>query len=588
MGAEKIKLLNKIKSTIHSNIKWNSLIVIMAFSMTVIALSAVLIITSAVNNRYSEAISETTKRNNTQVVENVAVSIDSYLEEMVSVSESLSNFIKENQNITHDMLYRYNFILRNDIDTIAAFDRNANLLIKTDKRNFKENTSLASQNWFRSVAPGSQNYNISEPRVQSLYNKEYPWVLSLSKGFSWIKEGKKRNGVILVDLNFKSIKELCSKELGENGYIYILGSHGELIYHPQQQMIYYGIKDKVIPQTSSLQQGSSIINVDNSRMIVCVKKLKNTDWRVVGVSPINGLFSYGNDIKDFLSIILTVVALLVVFISLFVSFMINRPIRQLINLMGKVEEGKLDTFAQAQGFYEVNQLSCSFNNMVYRIKKLMTQVVDEQKLLRKSELKMLYAQINPHFLYNTLDSIVWMAESGDNKNVVKMISALANFFRLSLNRGKDTITVEEELKHAENYLIIQKMRFNDRFEYEISAQEEVLQSKTLKIVLQPIIENAIIHGLKDCTEHGSITISVTMSGMLLSVSVEDNGAGIEYERIEEVLSSESESVGYVGLRNVERRLKLFLGEEAAITIDSQVGCGTIVTLHMPVTYNGGR
>lgn len=581
MGAEKIKLLNKIKSTIHSNIKWNSLIVIMAFSMTVIALSAVLIITSAVNNRYSEAISETTKRNNTQVVENVAVSIDSYLEEMVSVSESLSNFIKENQNITHDMLYRYNFILRNDIDTIAAFDRNANLLIKTDKRNFKENTSLASQNWFRSVAPGSQNYNISEPRVQSLYNKEYPWVLSLSKGFSWIKEGKKRNGVILVDLNFKSIKELCSKELGENGYIYILGSHGELIYHPQQQMIYYGIKDKVIPQTSSLQQGSSIINVDNSRMIVCVKKLKNTDWRVVGVSPINGLFSYGNDIKDFLSIILTVVALLVVFISLFVSFMINRPIRQLINLMGKVEEGKLDTFAQAQGFYEVNQLSCSFNNMVYRIKKLMTQVVDEQKLLRKSELKMLYAQINPHFLYNTLDSIVWMAESGDNKNVVKMISALANFFRLSLNRGKDTITVEEELKHAENYLIIQKMRFNDRFEYEISAQEEVLQSKTLKIVLQPIIENAIIHGVANLPVTGKITITAMKHEDKLVFKVIDNGYGIPSDILCRILDIDPQNKSGIGVKNVNARIQLLFGSEYGLKYESELDEGTTVTICLP-------
>ena len=208
--------------------------------------------------------------------------------------------------------------------------------------------------------------------------------------------------------------------------------------------------------------------------------------------------------------------------------------------------------------------------------------------MREAELRALNNQMSPHFIYNTLNIALQTAYEEKAEKTCAMMRAIIDFLRYYTKNASAITDLYSELDFVRNYIFISKRRYGDRIDFSVAVMEGIPNIKLPAVTIQPLVENAIIHGLKDCTEHGSITISVTMSGMLLSVSVEDNGAGIEYERIEEVLSSESESVGYVGLRNVERRLKLFLGEEAAITIDSQVGCGTIVTLHMPVTYNGGR
>ncbi len=576
-----VRFFERLRKMAERNLKWNSLLMMIALATTAIAVTAVLAITAVMNQRYDRSIDETTQRNNTQIVENVGKSIDGYLDEMVGVSDSLSSLLQENGGVSESVLRNYHFILRNDINTIAAFDQNGRLLLKTNQKSFKNAGQIVSQEWFRSVPPGSRNYNISAPHVQSLYQGEYPWVLSLSKGFSWVENGKSLSGVILVDMNFKNIEELCSNELGQNGYIYILGGDDDLIYHPKQQMIYYGIHDDIIPQTVSFGPGNTVIEVDGIRMSVCVKELENTNWRIVGVSPLNGLFAYDNEIKSYITLIVIGMAFLISILSIIVSFLIDRPIRRLIKLMEKVEDGELNAFAMANGVYEVQELSRSFNNMVYKIKQLMIEILEEQKQLRKSEMKTLHAQINPHFLYNTLDSIVWMAESGDNANVVKMISALSQFFRLSLSGGRDTITVEEELKHAENYLIIQKMRYSDQFNYEIRADEDVLQCQTLKIVLQPIVENSILHGVGDLPYPGEITIQAMCCDDMLLFQVTDNGFGIEPEKLARILEIQPQNKSGIGIRNVNSRIQLLYGSRYGLQYESELDRGTTVTIRLP-------
>jgi two-component system sensor histidine kinase YesM len=502
------------------------------------------------------------------------------MEEMINVSDSLSELLEHNGGVT-DSKQTEPFILRSDINTIAAFDSNGNLLLKTNNRPIKKSLNITQQDWFRSVPPGSQNSYISAPHVQSLYQGEFPWVMSLSKGISWMQDGKRRFGIILVDLNFKNIKELCSNELGQNGYIYILGGNTDLIYHPKQQMIYYGVNDKILPHTYDLPEGNTIINVDNVNISVSVKHLRNTNWRVVGVSQLNGLFSYDSEITGFITLIICTAALLIIFLSIIVSVLATHPIRNLIKLMGRVEEGEMNTFANANFVFEVQELSRSFNNMVYRIKYLMAEILEEQRQLRKSEMKTLYAQINPHFLYNTLDSIVWMAESGENKNAVKMIAALAQFFRLSLNGGKDTVTVEEELKHAENYLIIQKMRYDDQFSYEITADSDVLQCQTLKIVLQPIVENSIIHGVGNLPYPGKITVRAKRSDDMLLLQVIDNGFGIEPDKLARILEIDPTSKSGIGVKNVNSRIQLQYGAQYGLYYESEPDEGTTVTIRLP-------
>ncbi len=568
----------RVKQAFFRNLKWNSLLMVTAVSTTVIAVAAVLAITTLMKGRFDASTDETIRMTNAQIVDNLRQNIDGYLNEMVAVSDSVAKMLQDGSMQDRTP----HFVLRKDIDTIAVFDQAGGLLLKTDARPLKPYAQVKEEQWFRSVPPGSKNYTISAPHVQRLYEGEYPWVLSLSKGVQWQEGDDAQMGIILVDMNFQSIQQLCSNRLGQGGYLFILDEDGELIYHPNQQMIYYGVPDEAVERAASIGPGDTILDWGNKRYSVSVRKLSGTGWRIVGVSPLQGLFYYGTELPNLITIIAMTAAMIVLVLSVIVSYFTTNPIRRLIRVMGKVEDGSLDAFSTEHGVYEVQELSRSFNNMIYRIRHLMVQVVEEQQRLRKSEMKTLHAQINPHFLYNTLDSIVWMAESGDNANVVKMISALAQFFRLSLSGGRDTITVEEELRHAENYLIIQKMRYSDQFTYEIKAEPMVRTYKTLKIVLQPLVENAILHGVSNLPYPGKIQVSAEICDGKLLFAVRDNGFGILPDKLEHILDSKTKSKSGIGVKNVNDRIRLLFGKEYGLQYDSELDEGTTVRIWLPL------
>jgi two-component system sensor histidine kinase YesM len=218
----------------------------------------------------------------------------------------------------------------------------------------------------------------------------------------------------------------------------------------------------------------------------------------------------------------------------------------------------------------------------------MVQVRTEQEQLHRSELKTLNAQINPHFLYNTLDSVVWLAQSGDEKRVVQMVLALSKYFRLSLSGAKDFITVGEELQQVENYLIIQKMRFGDSFTYQITCENGVRSAKTPKIVLQPIVENAIVHGVGTLSEGGKILIEAHRSGRELEFSVRDNGCGIKPDVLAHILERNPSSRSGIGLKNVHQRIRLACGQEYGLKVESELDEGTTVRVRLPLHYDAPR
>ena len=213
------------------------------------------------------------------------------------------------------------------------------------------------------------------------------------------------------------------------------------------------------------------------------------------------------------------------------------------------------------------------------------QVKEEQKQLRKAEFELLQAQINPHFLYNTLDAIVWSAEGGNKEQVVKMVGSLSDFFRTSLNRGKEIISVREELQHVRSYLEIQQIRYMDILSYEIAVPEELFNYKIPKITVQPLVENALYHGIKNHRGGGKITITGKAYEEFFAITVRDNGAGMSGERLMEVRNGIREGGNnkdaVYGLYNVNQRIILNFGEEYGISVDSKEGEGTEVTIKLP-------
>lgn len=291
----------------------------------------------------------------------------------------------------------------------------------------------------------------------------------------------------------------------------------------------------------------------------------------------------------FLIIAFACVLVLILVFSYYIPLSIARPIRKLSEVTDLVAKGDLTVRSDVRSGAEVNMLSNSLNTMIDKINELLGQVTKEQTRLRKAEFELLQAQINPHFLYNTLDAIVWLAEAGDQKKVVSMVGSLSEFFRTSLNQGKDIVFIKEELQHVRSYLEIQQVRYQDILKYEIHVPEELHKYLIPKITIQPLVENALYHGIKNKRGPGKITITGKPEENFFVIRVEDNGIGISKERLMEVKDGISHKVptekDIYGLYNVNERIRLNFGEKYGISIESVYGKGTTVNIILPYMEN---
>lgn len=576
---KKKKKQSRTRKIIRHLIRWNSFSLKLSLVTTQIAIVAVILIVLALNRRFNESLDKASCISNAQIVKNIKESIDVYLGEMGMLTRKVKELIADSEE---SKVLNRDLIMRNDINTIAVFDKKGKLVMKSNQKFLKVGIDVKSEEWFSKVTPGSEITNYTKPHVQRLYDNEYPWIISLSKGIEWESKDQKNWGIVLVDLNFNNIKELCTTDIGENGLIYILDENNEIIYHPNQQMLYSGINDDTIAYAKKIQEGTEIKAINGNNYVISVSQLRSNGWRIVGVYQLNGILNYDSRIGEFVILIITIMTIAIMIVANVMSYFIARPMKKLMKLMGRVENGMFDVYAEIKGYNEIAELARSFNTMIYKIQRLMQTVVEEQKQLRKSEMKTLHAQINSHFLYNTLDSIIWMSESGDNENAVKMLSALAQFFRSSLSQGKDIITVEEELTHVESYLIIQKMRFDNQFDYQIKIEESIRYNTTLKMILQPIVENSIIHGVTKLPFEGKIDIEVRKQDNKLLFLVKDNGFGMEPQKIETILQTETKNKSGIGIKNVNHRIKLMYGEDYGLEYESEPDEGTAVKIWIPL------
>lgn len=282
------------------------------------------------------------------------------------------------------------------------------------------------------------------------------------------------------------------------------------------------------------------------------------------------------------------ILILITFLSYYIPLSITHPIRKLSEVTDQVAKGDLTVRSDVRSGAEVSVLNDSLNTMIDKINELLEQVKTEQGRLRKAEFELLQSQINPHFLYNTLDTIVWLAEAGEQKKVVDMVGSLSDFFRTSLNQGKDMVSVKEELQHSRSYLEIQQVRYQDILQYEIQVPETLFCYLIPKITIQPLVENALYHGIKNKRGIGKIMITGKREKDYFVLIVEDNGAGMSRERLEVVRKgmnqkSQTEKDIYA-LYNVNERIRLNFGQKYGLSIDSVLGEGTTVQVMLPFTY----
>lgn len=574
----------------------SSIQVILSLSFTAVAVAGMIFLGLTLFLRFSASNNAQLAKNSQRVLAQVNLNLDAYLRGMMRVSDTMYYRVIKNADLESDsldaqmaLLYESN---RDSLVSIAVFAQSGELVSATPLATLKKSVSPQRQDWFAAAVDRIENLHFSTPHVQNLFEDpdyRYRWVVSLSRQVELTRAGSIEGGVLLVDMSFSGIEQICKDvELASSdGYLYLIDGDGEIIYHPRQQLIYAGLLEENNRTAAWYEDGSHAETFGGAKRQVTVKTVGYTGWKLVGVVPADNIWdNYGQLLLFFLFVVLFSIFLLV-FVNLHLSERISVPIKTLERAVKELEAGREEVDIDVSGPYEIEHLGHSIRSMVSTMRHLMDDIIEQEAQKRRSELDVLQSQINPHFLYNTLDSVVWMTENGRTDEAILMVTSLARFFRISLSRGSNIIPIADELEHARHYLTIQKMRYKNKFSAVIAAEDGVEGLYTIKLIVQPILENAIYHGMAYADGDGEITVRARRDGGDVVIEVADNGPGMPEEMVERLLDQSYAAApgtkgSGIGLRNVHQRIRLTFGEEYGLAIHSEPDAGTTVCIRLPV------
>ncbi len=469
--------------------------------------------------------------------------------------------------------------LEESIEAICVYDMEGNTLSVGGSGHELKDQSSINLSYDGELFGSAENFAISLPHVQTLFREYYPWVVTIARREEGALNGE--DVYVAIDFRFSDISGYVDNiGIGAHGYCFIIDADGNLVYHPRQQMLYSGLIKEEVTRLTGMDDGT----VRDGNVMRTILTLDSTGWRVIGVSYLDEVNATRD--RTLSSVLLTTLlccAGVAVLIAVIFSQIITKPVKSLIGAMRGFEEHPENYRYSPAPIHiaELQLISDSFGQMAWIVQSLMEKTRNEEALLRKTELKALQAQINPHFLYNTLDSIQWMCERGKNESAVRMVGALGKLFRISISRGHELIPIRDELKHVESYLIIQKYRYSDRFEYTFDVDESLGGYLCSKITLQPLVENAIYHGIEPLIDDGEIIISVKPDGDDILMTVSDNGVGMTAEQVEGLLKKERSDSSGIGIKNVSDRIKIYFGDSYGVKVESEPDVGTKITVRIP-------
>jgi len=450
------------------------------------------------------------------------------------------------------------------IASIIIVGKGGQLLSNESSLDMSMSNDMMKESWYVDVIGGDGMPSLTSARMQKFNMNKDHWVISLSRE---IKDEANHNlGVIVVDFKYSVIETyLNDLNLGSEGYVYLLNSHEGVVYHKDTTYFEDTSKQSDLVHMSQMEQGYD----SQMNLLFHQTGIEGTDWQMYGVASLDGLNAIRRQLIETI-ILIGMISVIAMFLSgIWIAGRITNPIKDLENAMTDLEQGLTFIEVDSKGCNEAISLAQHYNHMVHRIKDLM-------KDIRSYELNVLHSQINPHFLYNTLDTIVWMAEFGDSEKVIYITKALAQFFRLSLSGGSETTTIGNEMDHVRQYLKIQKERYDEQLNYVIEDLESVASVSIPKIILQPIVENSIYHGIRDLDHPGHIVITLEEQGEDILFTITDDGVGFDPEVEDTSVADKEIKLGGVGVKNVDQRLKLTYGDAYGLVIESVPGEGTKV------------
>ena len=575
-------------------------------AVSILVLSAVLAVT-VVSLRYTNSsIYENSVMYTQTIIGQLNQNIDSYISYMDNIASLVAGSgdaykylysesgidalsLKEYNQCRQRLTEQFKTILkgRSDIRNIGIVRREneSSSLFNNGMSTRNQNLKLDTQHWYADAVGKYDHYNLTSSHVQNVISGERPWVITLSRGIrNYTGEGDS-DGVVFIDLNYSAISELCTQNsVGTKGYVFILDQDGNIVYHPQQQQLYNELQTENISLIMNAKTDVVTAGKGDDEKIYALSHSETTGWTIVGCMNMSELLKNSRKARS----IYVLVALGLIAVALVISSEIARnitfPIQKLRDSMKRVQKGDFSAAEiEVYSDNEIGSLTRSFNVMTHKIQDLMAQNIQEQEQKRKIELKALQSQINPQFLYNTLDSIIWMAEGKKNEEVVLMTASLARLLRQSISIENELVTIGQEVEYVRSYLTIQKMRYKDKLEFEINVDPRITHAKIIRLVLQPIVENAIYHGLKYKESKGMLKVHGYELGERIIIDITDDGVGMDEETLKHIY--DKHKVNYhsngVGVYNVQQRLVLYYGKEYGIIYHSEKGKGTTATVVIP-------
>jgi two-component system sensor histidine kinase YesM len=480
----------------------------------------------------------------------------------------------------------------NNVSAIYIYDNFGNKyhIDKQSRKSFKLDR-IEDADWYKTTIDKKGYYilrlNAGE-KADSNINENYVSFIRVINDM----ESQKAIGTLIININ-ESYFVNCYKDIiSKNGTnILLMDENNESIVNPKDVSDFNQISElvtkKLVKSPGEEEYNSIIEKVKGQDYIFSLLKIEDYNWTIVSKIPFKELSNESNTVY-FMAFVFTIINGILMFIgAVSISRLITNPIKKLLRSMKGIENGEFKKVNIEVGNDEIGKLRDGYNIMVFEIEKLINRIIDEQKVKRKAELSVLQAQVKPHFLYNTLDAMGYLALSGKCDEVYEALEALGGYYRTSLSKGREVITVGEEIEIVKNYFLLQKLRYGDIFTDTYEVDEKVLHLKILKLVLQPIAENALYHGIKPKGEKGTIKLTVALIGNLMKISIEDDGVGMIEEELDKVVSDKIDNNNLsFGLRGTIERLRIFYGISEVYEIESRKRYGTKVTITIPIEAGG--
>lgn len=570
----------------------------MLLSNIVVALIPFLMFSIVSGSIFLDHAQKTAEEHSVQLIHQVSNSMDVYVETIEKMVNYIQLELQDTPFFTMETEDAPGWesetdYIRSVLENVANSHREVAGIFIATKEDLYVSTGMSrisrdpfqNERWYREASENPEEIQlISVVTGRNIVtNRSYSIddVFSLAKAVQDPETGEVL-GVILLDIRHDIIQSsINGVTIGEKGFVFVMDQEDNIVYTPVNGIV-YRVNPKWVkamePMSVQIQGGSYQIRSELSPY---------TGWRTVGVFSMDEVMSSVNTIVYILFTCVIISLVLVVIVSFKFSRTLTNPIFKLKRLMKQAESGDLTVRFNFQHNDEIGELGQSFNHMIARIDQLIQMVYVEQENKRTAEMKSLQEQIKPHFLYNTLDTISWMARDYDAEDIVRLVDALTNMFRIGLSHGKDIITVKEEITHVSNYLYIQKIRYKDKLNYVIHVDESLYAIEVPKLILQPLVENAIYHGVKAKRGGGTITITGVPEGENLVFTVQDNGAGMPQEKVEELNRRMSErsvldEKKSFGLFYIRERIQLCYGKGYGVHVESALGEGTRVTITLPL------